>query len=55
MGDTIPDERKKSYCQAIPLKRFAEATEISRTVKFLLSEEASYITGSDLRVDGGLV
>ena len=55
MAARIPEERKKAYQAAIPLKRFAEPKEISKTVLFLLSEEASYITGTDIRVDGGLV
>lgn len=38
-----------------PLKREGEATEIATAVEFLLSDAASYITGIDLRVDGGTV
>jgi NAD(P)-dependent dehydrogenase (short-subunit alcohol dehydrogenase family) len=37
----------------IPLGRFGEATEIADVVAFLLSDAASYITGSVLAVDGG--
>jgi NAD(P)-dependent dehydrogenase (short-subunit alcohol dehydrogenase family) len=55
MAARIPEERKKAYREGIPLKRFADPKEISRTVVFLLSKDASYITGTDIRVDGGLV
>lgn len=36
-----------------PLGRAGEADEIADAVEFLCSEKASYITGTDLRVDGG--
>ena len=39
---------------AIPLGREAAVSEIAKTAAFLLSEEASYITGQNIRVDGGL-
>lgn len=41
--------------EAIPLHRYAEPAEIARAVAFLLSEDAAYITGQNLLVDGGLV
>jgi len=39
---------------AVPLKRFGEATEIAAMVAFLCSEEAGYITGQVFAVDGGM-
>jgi NAD(P)-dependent dehydrogenase (short-subunit alcohol dehydrogenase family) len=38
----------------IPIGRYGAVEEIARTVRFLLSDEASYITGQNLRVDGGI-
>jgi NAD(P)-dependent dehydrogenase (short-subunit alcohol dehydrogenase family) len=40
---------------AVPMKRMAEASEVARAVLFLASDEASFITGVDLFVDGGCV
>jgi len=39
----------------IPLQRVSDPAEVARAVAFLLSDEASYITGTDLVVDGGLI
>ena len=41
--------------QLIPVGREATVEEIAGTVSFLLSDESSYITGQNLRVDGGMV
>jgi NAD(P)-dependent dehydrogenase (short-subunit alcohol dehydrogenase family) len=41
--------------ESIPLHRYAESEEIGRTAAFLLSDDASYITGQNLLVDGGMV
>lgn len=51
--DSLPrtDERAAS----VPMKRYGKAEEIGRTVAFLASEGAAYITGQNLRVDGGLM
>ncbi len=42
-----------SYVDATPLKRMAEPVEVSYAVLFLASDESSYVTGTDLIVDGG--
>lgn len=43
-----------SITPTLPFKRFGEAVEIAKTVLFLASEEASYIHGAEVQVDGGL-
>ena len=48
---TVVEERK----QRIPMGRYGTVDEIAKTVRFLLSSEASYITGQSIRVDGGLM
>ncbi len=55
MTDVLHDKIKEGVKQLIPLKRFGEANEIAAAVAFLASEEAGYITGQVLLVDGGMV
>lgn len=53
MMDSVPDDVKKGFLQAIPMGRFADLSEIADAVAFLCSTRASYITGQTLVVDGG--
>ena len=54
MTDALSDEMKEKAFEAIPLKRFAEPQDIAKAVMFLASQDASYITGHVLAVNGGL-
>ncbi|WP_353816547.1 SDR family oxidoreductase [Agromyces sp. SYSU T00266] len=54
MVESIPEEQLAVLTAQIPLGRFAEASEIAPAIGFLASNEAGYITGAVLRVDGGL-
>ncbi len=52
--DVLPEKVKDMYLQQIPLGRFGKPEDISNVVCFLLSDNASYITGEVIRVNGGL-
>jgi 3-oxoacyl-[acyl-carrier protein] reductase len=54
MISSIPEERLAQLTAAIPMGRFADTSEMAAAVAFLASDEASYITGVVLPVDGGL-
>ncbi|MGV9381916.1 3-oxoacyl-ACP reductase FabG [Nonomuraea sp. NPDC003707] len=53
MTDVLPQDRKASYLADIPLRRFAEPAEVARVVRFLAGDDAAYITGAVVPVDGG--
>ena len=48
------EEMGAGFSQMVPLKRFGNSEEISNAVLFLASDEASYINGVEIEVDGGL-
>lgn len=54
MTDALSEELKNEYQKNIPLKRFGSGSEVAEAVAFLLSDNASYITGETLKVNGGL-
>jgi len=54
MTDALPEDVREKALSAIALKRFATPQDIAKAVLFLASEDASYITGHVLAVNGGL-
>ncbi len=55
MTADLPEKVRAEMLSQIPLKRFGEGRDVAGVVKFLLSPEASYITGQTLVVDGGMI
>ena len=54
MTAELPQEKQAEYLKAIPLGRFASSAEVARVVRWLASDDAGYITGAVIPVDGGL-
>ena len=55
MTDVLKEEQKQAISQNIPLKRMGTTEDIANVVKFLASEDSSYITGQVINVDGGMI
>jgi 3-oxoacyl-[acyl-carrier protein] reductase len=55
MTDKLTDAVKEEYMRNIPLKRFGTPDDVAKLVYFLASEEANYITGQVIHIDGGMV
>lgn len=54
MTAALPEEQQKAYRDAIPAGRFASAQEVARVVAWIASDDAGYISGAVIPVDGGL-
>ena len=54
MTAVLTDKQKEAIFEMIPLKRYGQPEDIANAVNFLCSEDASYITGQVLSVDGGM-
>jgi 3-oxoacyl-[acyl-carrier protein] reductase len=55
MTDKLSDDMKEAMLKQIPLHRFGEQADVANVALFLASDEASYITGHVIQVDGGMV
>lgn len=54
MTAELPEATQKDYLASIPANRFAEASEVANVVRWIASDEAAYISGAIIPVDGGL-
>ena len=54
MTAELAEDLQKTYQAQVPLGRFASPEEVARVVRFLASDDAAYITGAVIPVDGGL-
>jgi 3-oxoacyl-[acyl-carrier protein] reductase len=55
MTDELSDEIKQELMKQIPLAKLGKAEDIASVVRFLVSDDANYMTGQTLHVDGGMV
>lgn len=54
MTDSLSDENKSAMLSRVPLGRLGEAAEVASAVAYLASQQASYITGQTIHVNGGM-
>lgn len=55
MTNVLKDEVKDKILEQIPLNRVGNAKEVANVIKFLASDESSYITGQVINIDGGMI
>lgn len=54
MTEVLPEKAKEAFIQMIPMGRAGKPEDIANVIKFLLSDDASYITGQVINIDGGM-
>ena len=54
MTNKLPEAEKEKYLKMIPSKRFGKVEDIADMISFLLSEQAFYVNGTNIHVNGGL-
>ncbi|HLS60175.1 MAG TPA: 3-oxoacyl-[acyl-carrier-protein] reductase [Virgibacillus sp.] len=55
MTDALTEEQREAMLAMIPLAKLGEPEDVARVVRFLASEDANYITGQTIHIDGGMV
>lgn len=55
MTDKLTEEQKEAMLQMIPLAKLGTPEDVAKVVRFLASDDASYITGQTIHIDGGMV
>lgn len=55
MTDQLTEEQHKTMAELIPLARLGKAEDVAHVVRFLASDDAAYVTGQTIQVDGGMV
>jgi len=55
MTESLPESVKKNFIDIIPMKRFGKPKEVAQVVRFLLSDDAAYITGQVININGGML
>jgi NAD(P)-dependent dehydrogenase (short-subunit alcohol dehydrogenase family) len=60
MNNVLPDwidslPATEAWRESVPMRRYGMSEEIAATIAFLASDGAAYITGQNIRVDGGLM
>jgi 3-oxoacyl-[acyl-carrier protein] reductase len=55
MTDAIPAAIKEKYLGMIPAKRFGSVNDVAETIAFLVSDKATYINGTNIHINGGLI
>ena len=55
MTDKLPEDIKNQYLNQIPLKKFGSTEDVANICLFLASNQARYITGQVINVNGGMI